>query len=209
MDFDAAAAVWDDDPARRERAATVARAIRRFLPAAGRAGQAVELGCGTGLLSFALADAFSRVTLVDSSQGMIEAVTRKIAAAGLAHFFPLRVDLADFPPADFACDAFFSLMALHHFPDHLGLLSRCFRALREPGLLFIADLEKEDGGFHSHIPDFKGHHGFDAGKLKRDLEHIGFTGIEYDRVLTLKRDHGEGEKEFGVFLLKAEKGNHR
>ena len=40
-------------------------------------------------------------------------------------------------------------MTLHHIPDTNGILNK-FHALLEPnGYLLVADLEKEDGSFHT------------------------------------------------------------
>ena len=76
--FDAKAASWDEDPQKVERACAVARQIRCHVPLS-REMKALEFGCGTGLLSFALKDDLGHITLVDNSPGMLDVLERKIA----------------------------------------------------------------------------------------------------------------------------------
>ena len=52
-------------------------------------------------------------------------------------------------------DLVYTLMTLHHIPDTAKILGS-FQALLQPGgVLCIADLDKEDGSFHSHEADFR------------------------------------------------------
>ena len=60
--FDSQARTWDDDPMKTSRAQAVAQAIEAQVPLAPHM-TALEYGCGTGLLSFALQPRFSRITL--------------------------------------------------------------------------------------------------------------------------------------------------
>ena len=48
---------------------------------AGAFSPVLEFGCGTGLLSFSLMDRIGTALLVDSSEGMIDIVRKKIADA--------------------------------------------------------------------------------------------------------------------------------
>ena len=95
--FDDRAQTWDADPVKQERAEAVATALRRQIPLSS-AWQALEYGCGTGLLSFALRAGLRRITLADSSPGMLAVLDQKIAAAGLTHLHPLALDLLTAPP---------------------------------------------------------------------------------------------------------------
>ncbi len=90
--FDQAARTWDADPMKQERAQAVAQAIRRRLPPESVRWRALEYGAGTGLLSFALADAFAAITLADVSEGMLEVAREKIAAEGLSHLSTEKLD---------------------------------------------------------------------------------------------------------------------
>src|SRR5512133_2460265 len=96
--FDERAKDWDSDPSRVQRAVAVADAIRAT--GALKAGMtALEYGCGTGLLSFALQQDFASITLADTSQGMLDVLAEKIKSAGVRNMHPLRLDLASDPAA--------------------------------------------------------------------------------------------------------------
>ena len=71
------------EPRRVERARAVAGAIRRAVPLTDSM-EALELGCGTGLLTTDLAPHFRRVIAVDTSERMLAVLRSKIEALGLS-----------------------------------------------------------------------------------------------------------------------------
>ncbi|MGE5378250.1 MAG: class I SAM-dependent methyltransferase, partial [Bacteroidota bacterium] len=76
--FDERARDWDSDPRKVERARAVADAMRQAVPLSNEM-KALEYGCGTGLLSFALQSDLGPITLADTSQGMLDVLSEKIA----------------------------------------------------------------------------------------------------------------------------------
>jgi ubiquinone/menaquinone biosynthesis C-methylase UbiE len=198
-DFDQRAKDWDSDPQKVTRARVVADAIRAALPK--RPGQtALEIGCGTGLLSFALQNAFAHITLADTSQGMLDVLTAKIADAQLTHFSPIRLDVASDPLPASRFDATYSLLALHHIPNTDAFLSGCYQILNPGGLLFIADLDLEDGSFHTDgTTDI--HLGFVREHLQKQVETAGFKHIHFSTVFVIQKNG----REYPIFLLKAQK----
>lgn len=99
----------------------------------------LDVGCGDGALTAALADLVPRGSVVgiDASTGMVEAAQ--------SHERPsLSFRVLDVTDADF-CEEFdliFSNAALHWIKDHVKLLSILHRALKEGGVLkvnFAAD----------------------------------------------------------------------
>jgi len=80
----------------------------------------LELGCGTGRITAALAGSFERVTAVDVSPGHLELCRQAITGEGKSNvdFVQLRspVDAALFPP----CSLFFSTIVLQHNPPPLA-----------------------------------------------------------------------------------------
>lgn len=203
--FDERAKDWDSDPAKVERAMVVAQAIRAALPPAPGM-TALEYGCGTGLLSFALKDDFASITLADTSQGMLDVLAGKIANAGARNLQPLRLDLASQPLPAKRFDAVFSLMVLHHLPDTPTYLRQFNRLLKAGGSLYIADLEKEDGSFHGPaVQDV--HQGFDRAALQQLAEAAGFQDISFSQVYTVKKLVDGHEKGFPLFLMVAHKNN--
>jgi ubiquinone/menaquinone biosynthesis C-methylase UbiE len=201
--FDERAKDWDSDPLKVERARIVAEYIRSVLPL--RPGMsALEYGCGTGLLSFALQADFASLTLADTSQGMLDVLSAKITTMGTANMHPLRLDMSvdSLPVARY--HIVYSLMTLHHIPDTAGIL-RKFHAVLEPGgWLAAVDLDMEDGSFHgAEVKDV--HRGFDREKLQILAETAGFTQVRFTEAYTISKLVGKVEKNFPLFLMTAEK----
>jgi ubiquinone/menaquinone biosynthesis C-methylase UbiE len=201
-DFDQKAATWDSDPRRAERARAVAAGIRASVPLHPGI-TALEYGCGTGLLSFALRRDLGPITLADSSPGMLAVLAEKIAAGSIHNMTPLRLDLATDPLPDQRFQLIYTLMTLHHVADTAKLLGDFCALLEAQGFLCVADLDKEDGSFHG--PGFPGHKGFDRGELRELAEQIGFRDIEFRTVYYVTKEIEAGKKEFPVFLMTARK----
>lgn len=202
MDFDAKAQEWDNDPVKLERAAAVAAAIRnrvRLSPDL----SALEYGCGTGLLSFALSRELGSITLADSSAGMLAVLREKIAASGADHLRPMRLDLTVDPLPAERYDLIYTLMTLHHVSDVDRILRDFHALLRPDGALCIADLDREDGSFHG--AGFDGHHGFEREALQDQLARAGFGEIQFDTCYMMRKPQGEGAREYPVFLAVARK----
>ncbi len=197
--FDERAKDWDSDPKKVERARVVANEIRKTVPLS-REMNALEYGCGTGLLSFALQEDLGQITLVDTSQGMLDVLAEKIAAAGVVNMHPVRLDLAvdTIPPKKY--NLTYSLMTMHHIHDTQDILNK-FHILLEPGgYLLIADLDKEDGSFHTDgTTDV--HKGFAQSELQKQVESAGFTDVKFTTAYTIRKKVGDEEKAFPVFLM--------
>jgi ubiquinone/menaquinone biosynthesis C-methylase UbiE len=196
--FDARAKDWDEIPVRAERARAVAEAIRegvKLSPAI----SALEYGCGTGLLSFALQPYLGPITLADSSTGMLEVLRDKIAASGARNMSPIRLDLSCDPLPAEKFDLISILMTLHHIQDTQDILKKFFALLEPSGSLCIADLNKEDGSFHDY--EFVGHTGFDRRELGKLLLQIGFVKVRFATPFAMKK----GARVYPLFLAIAEK----
>jgi SAM-dependent methyltransferase len=199
-DFDASAATWDDDPDKVVRARVVAEAIRAAAPTTPKT-TVLEYGCGTGLLGLALAPHVARITLADSSVGMLEVVRRKLAGGAAPNAAALRLDLEREPlPAD-RYDLVCSLQALHHVHDLDPVLRKLRAALVTGGTLCVADLDAEDGSFHGHGAGV--HHGFDRGELSARLRAAGFAEPVFSTVYEIERRSGDAVRRYGVFLAVA------
>lgn len=201
--FDERAKDWDSDPKKVERARVVADAIRKSIPLSNEM-DALEYGCGTGLLSFALQSDLGQITLADTSQGMLDVLKEKIAASGVTNMHPLRLDLATDPLPAERFHLTYSLMTLHHIPDTKDIINK-FHALLEPnGYLLVADLEKEDGSFHiDGTTDV--HKGFAQGELQKQVESAGFGNVTFSTVYEIKKKINGEEKTYPVFLMSARK----
>jgi ubiquinone/menaquinone biosynthesis C-methylase UbiE len=201
--FDEQAKNWDADPMKVERARTVADAIRHAVPLT-REMSALEYGCGTGLLSFALQSDLGQITLADTSQGMLDVLAEKIRSSGVGNMRGLRLDLTVDPLPAEKFHITYSLMTLHHIPDTQSILEKFHALLKPNGILLVADLDKEDGIFHTN-GETDIHKGFDRATLQAQVEAIGFTNVQFTTAYIVKKKIGIEEKSFPVFLMSAQK----
>lgn len=200
IDFDSKARQWDSNPVFVERGRKIAEAIRAQVPLKPTM-QALDYGCGTGLLSFPLKDALGRITLKDSSAGMLEVLREKIADQAVANMTVRQADLTAEPLPDERYDLIYSAMTLHHIPDTGHILQVFHDLLNRGGHLCIADLDREDGSFHG--PEIEVHHGFDRSALTATAERAGFTDIRFDTVFEIVKETEAGSRAYPVFLLTA------
>jgi SAM-dependent methyltransferase len=204
MDFNKAAAIWDDET-RINRAKIIAdeikRAVRPYIYS-----NALEFGCGTGLISFNLADFFAHITLVDNSPGMIEELNRKIKNAGVTNMIALCADIAhtDIEIPD-RYDVIFSSMAIHHVEDLRRTLSRLIEMLVPGGCMCIVDLVEDDGSFHRLEPDFKGHNGFNPDDFGKLLEILGLRDVAHRVFYSSSKLLGDSTVQYSLFLIKGRK----
>jgi len=202
-DFDSRARTWDDDHIRVERARAVADTIARMVPLDPMM-YGLEYGAGTGLLSFALQQWIGGIVLADTSAGMLAVADAKIANAGLDEDMRvMKLDLLTDPLPEDRFNLLFTLLTLHHIPDIPAILDKFNEMLVAPGWLCIADLDREDGSFHSG--DFTGHHGFDRAELGHMVEKAGFVNIRFETAYEIPRMDGGGLRHFPLFVLAAEK----
>ena len=196
--FDSRAREWDKDKMHMERSVAIAAELEKMIPFK-HSMKALEYGAGTGILSFLLKDRFSEITLMDSSQEMINVCVEKVEYFNSKHITPLWYDL-EHKDFDGKFGIIYNQMVLHHVNDVESLLNKFYSLLNEGGYLAIADLYTEDGSFHG--PDIKVHWGFDPDKLTEILKKAGFKHTEYKTCFEMKRDSG---KTYPVFLLTTKK----
>ena len=199
-EFDHQAWNWDADGAKVERAQRVAEAILALAgPLDGL--RALEYGCGTGLLGFALQPRLAHVTLADTSQGMLTVLREKIAASGAANMVPLELDLTTGPAPGDRYDLVCTLMTLHHIADTDGILARFHDLLVPGGRLCVSDLDPEDGSFHGARTDV--HKGFDRQDLAARMVRAGFHDIRFSTPYEITRTTDGRPERYPLFLAVA------
>ncbi|HTP08259.1 MAG TPA: class I SAM-dependent methyltransferase [Anaerolineae bacterium] len=201
-EFDQKAQQWDAKPVRVERAQAVAEGIKAAVPLASHM-TALEYGCGTGLLSFALQPYLGHITLADSSSGMLAVLREKISAANIQNMQPMPLDLMIDPLPTQRYHMIYTLLTLHHIPDTDRMLRAFYDLLNPQGYLCVADLDQEDGTFHED--EFHGHLGFDREALAAQARSTGFTDIGYSTVFHMIKDVQGVAKDFPIFLMIAQK----
>lgn len=205
MEFDNKAKVWDKDPVKIERAKTFSDEIIASLPDFYE-GLAMEFGCGTGQVSLFLSGKFKTIYMIDSSAGMIDVLRENISRKGIKNMIPVQKDVLKDGIELPELDVIYTLMTLHHIEELDKILEIFNKLLKPGGMVFIGDLEREDGSFHDHAHDFKGHHGFERDNLKLKLQEKGFRETDYHIFFKLTKKFEDGSsKEFPLFFMVAQK----
>ena len=199
--FDKAASEWDTKPRRVQLAGKISAAIGR-LPLS-KEMDAMEYGCGTGLVGLPLVSTLARLTAIDTSRGMLDVVQEKINDLGVTNVIPLYCDLLAEEYTG-RHDLIFCSMTLHHIKDAEGLLKRFTELLNPGGYLALADLVQEDGSFHGPSAEGIRHHGFNPDTLIDFLATLGMVNLKSDIIHTIVKEE-ENNREYPVFLLSCQK----
>jgi 2-polyprenyl-3-methyl-5-hydroxy-6-metoxy-1,4-benzoquinol methylase len=199
-DFDKEAAGWDGYPARVKLSEDIARAITgqvRLEPDM----DALDFGCGTGLLTLRLQPFVRSITGADSSQGMLDMLQAKIGELGLGNVTSMLVDLGRGDRLAGAYDLIVSNMTLHHIRETEPLLAQFHEVLSPGGYLCISDLDPDGGRFHG---DNTGvfHFGFDRAVLRNAFISAGFDEVRDITAAEMTRPvAGGGMGVFSIFLM--------
>ncbi len=158
----------------------------------------MDFGAGTGLLGFFIAPFVKKIVAVDSSPSMLVEFQKKCDEFA-CETEAIEKDLAT-QTLNRTFDGIISSMTMHHVEDTLALFRKFYTMLNEGGFIAIADLDSEDGSFHS---DNTGvfHYGFQREALEQIAKEAGFSRIRFDTASTINKPH----RDFTVFLLTAYK----
>ncbi len=199
-DFDKEAAAWDENPVRVKLADDVAAAIvDEARPSPDM--DAMDFGCGTGLLTLRLYPLVRSITGVDSSHGMLDVLKAKIETR---HLENVRAKFLDITQGDVLMGShslIVSSMTLHHVQDTRGLLRGFHDVMLPGGLLCIADLDLDEGKFHDSSEGVF-HNGFDRSELRRDFAESGFVDIRHRTAAEVMKPGSDGNvRSFSVFVM--------
>lgn len=157
----------------------------------------MDFGVGTGLLGFEIAKLTKKVYGVDVSKAMLEKLEEKNTPE-----LSIEAYCQDIikEPLEKVFDGLISSMTLHHVEDLSAFFNTIYKNISDEGFIAIADLESEDGTFHSDNTGVH-HFGFDEDELYEIVKDAGFKNIEIENINTIKKP----QKDFGIFLLTAQK----
>ncbi len=202
-EFDIKATGWDQNQMHRDRSEAIANEIKKIIPL-NKDMTALEFGAGTGITSFLLKDYLKKITMMDTSAGMISVINEKIEATKAKNLKTINFDLEHNEYEKETFDLIFTQMVLHHVADIETIIKRFSRLVNPGGYLAIADLYKEDGSFHGD--GFNGHKGFDTYELSKIIRNNHFDDIYQRECFVINRQISETEaKQFPVFMLVAKR----
>jgi ubiquinone/menaquinone biosynthesis C-methylase UbiE len=202
-DFDKVAGSWDDE-SRVKLAGDVAQAIMREVELTREMGL-LDFGCGTGLISLHLQPHVRSLRGADTSSGMLEVFQGKLKERGITNVSTVLLDPAKKTEIDGAFHLVVSGMTLHHIKDVEALFKEFHRLLLPGGRVCVADLDAEDGSFHSDLTGVA-HFGFERMHMRAMLERAGFVEIRDMTAGSIIKDaEMPTRREYPVFLMVARK----
>jgi 2-polyprenyl-6-hydroxyphenyl methylase/3-demethylubiquinone-9 3-methyltransferase len=113
--------------------------------------RALDVGCGGGLLSEALARSGAQVTAIDLAPAVLDVARLHLHESGLAvDYREVSVEaLAADMPAEF--DVVTCMEMLEHVPDPASVIGACARLLKPGGRLFLSTLNRTPLSFGAAI----------------------------------------------------------
>jgi SAM-dependent methyltransferase len=208
--FNTEAASWDSNPAVHEASSLALKSILHHLPDLKSPNDfdVLEIGCGTGLLSFNIAPYIRSLTAVDPAQGMIDAFNAKLASQpdvrnilpvcaelsdpydGRIRLDPLNKDLVqNLPTRKF--DLIISHLVLHHIPSLEESFKVMYGCLKKGGKVALTDFEDfgpEAKRFH---PESKMEgvmrHGIHRLRVRGLLETAGFVDVRVQTAFEMEK----------------------
>jgi len=161
----------------------------------------LDFGSGTGLLTQEIAPFVGSITAIDMSEAMNKVLSEKIVD------FPcdLEVLKLDITKEKYVnklqnIDGIISSMTIHHVEDIEDLFTKFYNLLNVNGTIGLADLEKENGSFHSEDTGVF-HFGFDKDNFLSIAKKVGFKDLKVETISTASKPHGN----FPIFLLTGRK----
>ncbi len=188
---------WDMNSKRVKNAKGIAELIVKNIKL-DKSMELMDFGAGTGLLSYFVAPFVKKIVAVDNSPSMLVEFENKCDEFS-CETEVIEKDLSS-EALDRNFDGIISSMTIHHLEDTAALLSKLYDMLNDGGFVAIADLDSEDGSFHS---DNTGvfHYGFDRHLLAQHAQEAGFKDVTFSLASTISKPHAD----FTVFLMTAVK----
>ena len=186
--------IYENEAARTNNVKNIGEAILERLTYDKTATHVMDFGSGTGLLTEQIAPYVCKMTTIDISPSMNEALRAKEEHLG-CELTMLELDLVN-TELDENFDGIISSMTIHHVEDVQALFHKFYRLLNRGGTIALADLDKEDGSFHTEDMGVF-HFGFDQEEFATLAKKAGFEDVSIEIVSVAKKPYGE----YPIFLL--------
>lgn len=186
-----------DTPERIQIAKVSSDIIREYLVDSNRK-NAIDFGCGTGLVGMNLLNDFNSMLFLDTSPNMINQIKQKISDFNIQNADTVCFDFEKEGLSNLRADYIFMSQVLLHIDDYEFVLSRLFDVLNEGGHLLIVDFNKNENIVSDIV-----HNGFHQDELTDMMTKIGYRDIQSKTFYT-------GSKIFmgqdaSMFILDAQK----
>lgn len=188
---------YDNEKSRTKNVSDIAQTILNEISFA-KEMSIMDFGSGTGLLLSEIAPYVGEITAVDISPAMTEVLHSKMEEIKC----PIQIVQMDLTKGslDKKFDAIISSMTIHHIEDVLSLFQKFHSLLKEDGIIAIADLDSEDGSFHTEDTGVF-HNGFDREEFIQMAKNAGFKDIKIQTASTIAKPNNN----YSVFLITAKK----
>ena len=145
-------------------------------------GRAIELGCGTGYFTKALAKAADTVVATDFCEGMLTRAKEQLGDAGNITFQKEDCMKISFPDDTF--DTVLIALVLNHIPDPGAALSEAWRILKPGGKIIIANPDNSFvGEARRRISSYKLMSGYGNAQANYPQTFRNLSGDELDKLL--------------------------
>jgi len=114
-------------------------------------GRLIDVACGPGVVTAALAPNAASVVAFDATDEMLAKARERCAKAGLSNVEFKTGDAENLPFADGEFDGAVTRAALHHFADPQRAISEMFRVLRPGGVAVLADVISSENADESRL----------------------------------------------------------
>lgn len=154
----------------------------------------MDFGSGTGLLLERVAPHVAKITAVDISHSMNRQLLEKQCRLG-CEIEILEIDLEK-THLEQKFDGIISSMTMHHIEKIRPMFAKLHSILNDDGFIAIADLDVEDGSFHTEDTGVF-HCGFDRDEIAQMAQEAGFRDVTVSSASVVHKAQGD----FPVFLL--------
>jgi ubiquinone/menaquinone biosynthesis C-methylase UbiE len=158
----------------------------------------MDFGSGTGLLLERVAPFVKKISAVDVSEAMCKQLSEKIKNLD-CEVEILQLDLTK-TKLDMKFDGIISSLTMHHVKDTQAMFNDFYRMLNDNGVIAVADLDIEDGSFHTEDTGVF-HLGFDRKEFQGKAIAAGFKNVKIITASIDEKPHGK----YQVLLLTGNK----
>jgi ubiquinone/menaquinone biosynthesis C-methylase UbiE len=158
--------------------------VGRIVAATGEAGRGrlLDLACGPGIVTAALAEGAADVVAFDATPEMLNKARERCGKAGLSNVTFEQGDAAALPFVDGSFDGVVTRLAIHHFAEPGRVIGEMYRVLKPGGRMVVADVivseDTEEAALQNAIEivrDPSHVRMLPESELRTSIERAGFT----------------------------------